>query len=310
MRFAYQRRPLGISCSNVRSADYIRDRNHSSAAKRPHVLNQGLDDNSKLIGTSRRSLLATPALICGCGFCRGATADDGGGGPHRNAFLDQVFAENMYTGMNAYEEAIAPLKTKLFSRLKPASPSTSSTSSAPGLDLVEIGVGTGPSLKYYPREEYPNLSITAIDPNNFMLPYLYKNMDALGWSREGISWQLGTAEALPLEDSSTDAVVCTLVLCSVSDVEKAVKEAKRVLRPGGQFLFIEHTIAQPNASLLFKISQRFLNPLQRALADGCNLTRDPLPAIENAGFSSVDAMRFEVEGMGLIAPHVAGIAIA
>ena len=91
------------------------------------------------------------------------------------------------------------------------------------------------------------------------------------------------------------------------DVEKAVKEAKRVLRPGGQFLFIEHTIAQPGASFLFKISQQVLNPLQRALADGCNLTRDPLPVIERAGFSSVESMRFEVEGMGLIAPHVAGI---
>ncbi|KAG7667150.1 hypothetical protein KSW81_000892 [Nannochloris sp. 'desiccata'] len=231
----------------------------------------------------------------------GATAANGA---PRNAFLDRVFAQNMYTGMNEYEEAIAPVKTNLFSRLKPASPSTSS------LDVVEIGIGTGPSLKYYPREEYPNLSITAVDPNNFMLPYLYKNMDAQRWERDSISWQLGTAEALPLEDSSTDVVVCTLVLCSVSDVEKAVKEATRVLRPGGQFLFIEHTIAQPNASLLFKISQRALNPMQRALADGCNLTRDPLAVIEKAGFSSVDAMRFEVEGMGLIAPHVAGIAIA
>lgn len=301
MRFAYQRRPLGISCSNVRS-DYVsRDRNHSCAVKKPHALNLKRDDKSKLIWSSRRSLLATPALICGCGFCRGATAANGA---PRNAFLDRVFAQNMYTGMNEYEEAIAPVKTNLFSRLKPASPSTSS------LDVVEIGIGTGPSLKYYPREEYPSLSITAVDPNNFMLPYLYKNMDAQRWERDSISWQLGTAEALPLEDSSTDVVVCTLVLCSVSDVEKAVKEATRVLRPGGQFLFIEHTIAQPNASLLFKISQRALNPMQRALADGCNLTRDPLAVIEKAGFSSVDAMRFEVEGMGLIAPHVAGIAIA
>jgi ubiquinone/menaquinone biosynthesis C-methylase UbiE len=168
----------------------------------------------------------------------------------------------MYTGMNEYEEAIAPVKTKLFSRLKPASPSTTSTSSASQkpsdlgvVEIVEIGIGTGPSLKYYPREEYPNLSIAAIDPNNYMLPYLYKNMDAQGWPRGSISWQAGTAEALPLEDSSADAVVCTLVLCSVSDVDKAVKEAKRVLRPGGQFLFIEHTIAQPNASF-------FLNSLK------------------------------------------------
>ena len=121
-------------------------------------------------------------------------------------------------------------------------------------------------------------------------------------------WRAGKAEALPLEDASTDVVVCTLVLCSVSDVEKAVKEAKRVLVPGGKFLFIEHTVGQPSASLLFKLSQQVFNPLQRLLADGCNLTRDPLPVIEEAGFKNVEAMRFEVGGMGLIKPHVAGIA--
>lgn len=64
---------------------------------------------------------------------------------------------------------------------------------------------------------------------------------------------------------------------------------------------------QTSAPLLW-VGQQLFNPLQRVLADGCHLTRDPLPAIEAAGFSSVDARRLAVEGMGLIAPHVAGIA--
>jgi ubiquinone/menaquinone biosynthesis C-methylase UbiE len=208
----------------------------------------------------------------------------------------------MFTGMAEYEKTIAPVKRQLFSQLRPAPVSSS-------LDVVEIGMGTGPSLQYYSRDKQ-HVSITAVDPNDFMRPFLYKNLDSQGWERENVTWIAGIAENLPLKENSVDAVVCTLVLCSVADVEKAVQEAKRVLRPGGQFLFIEHTIAQPNASFLFKTSQWVLNPLQRALADGCNLTRDPLPVIERAGFQSVESMRFEVEGLGLISPHVAGIAVA
>ena len=60
---------------------------------------------------------------------------------------------------------------------------------------------------------------------------------------------------------------------------------------------------------LRRLSQFCFNPLQQLLADGCHLTRDPLPAIEAAGFTRVDARRFEVAGAGLIAPHVAGKAV-
>lgn len=97
------------------------------------------------------------------------------------------------------------------------------------------------------------------------------------------------------------------LLCSVDDVPKVINEAKRLLKPGGKLLFIEHTIA-PQDQLLLKLGQWVLNPLQRALADGCNLTRDPLPSIKGAGFQEVDATRFSVDGMSFIAPHVAGIA--
>jgi hypothetical protein len=61
---------------------------------------------------------------------------------------------------------------------------------------------------------------------------------------------------------------------------------------------------------LLRLGQRMLDPLQQFLADGCHLTRDPLPAIQAAGFEGVEASRFQVDGMSLIAPHVAGIARA
>ena len=191
MGSAYQTRPFGPSCGKrqmIRS-QYNRDQT-ISAIKKPHTTHQVPKPNQNLIGSSRRSLLATPALLwCGCGFCKNASAatpssnDYTAPGESRNAFLDRVFAENMFTGMHDYEEAIAPVKRSLFSRLKP--PDVSSPTSSSSLHVVEIGCGTGPNLKYYPRDQYKDISITAVDPNNFMLPYLYKNMDAQGWDHGG-----------------------------------------------------------------------------------------------------------------------------
>lgn len=216
--------------------------------------------------------------------------------------LDRLFAENMFTGMADYEASIAPLKRRLFSQLAPAGGAAGRP-----LEVVEIGAGTGPNLPFYPEKAHTR--VTAVDPNAFMRPYFLKNLAAGGWPDDAVTWREGVAEALPLPDASADAVVCTLVLCSVGDVGAAVAEAARVLRPGGRLLFIEHTTAAVDRAPLVWAAQRVFNPLQRAFADGCNLTRDPLPAIEGAGFSGVEATRFEVEGASLIAPHVAGIAV-
>ena len=95
------------------------------------------------------------------------------------------------------------------------------------------------------------------------------------------------------------------VLCSVPSVQRALAEVRRVLKPGGKFLFIEHVVA-PDTQL--RLLQHLLNPLQQATADGCHLDRDTLSSIQSAGFATVDASRFAVPGLGLIGPHVAGIA--
>ena len=266
-------------------------------------------------GVHRRSLLGLVPTICCCGCGGGGGASGGSGGASggdggnasrapRNPTLDRLFAKAMATGMDEYEQRILPVKNRLFAQLAPADgrPATP----ARRLEVLEIGAGTGPNLAFYP----PNTThITAVDPNPSMRPYMEVNMRALGWKTgEGVRWAEGVAEALPLPDASVDAVVCTLVLCSVEDVAGAVREAARVLRPGGRFLFIEHTAAQRGG--LLRLGQAVLNPLQVWLADGCHLIRDPLAAIEGAGFAGgVEAMRFEVEGMGLIGPHVAGIAV-
>ncbi len=84
---------------------------------------------------------------------------------------------------------------------------------------------------------------------------------------------------------------------------------RRVLRPGGRLLFIEH-VAAPSPGPVLTL-QRLLDPLQQLLADGCHLARDTLAAVAAAGFDvgggSGDGLRFEVEGLGILAPHAAGV---
>jgi hypothetical protein len=76
------------------------------------------------------------AIPCCCGLC-------GSGGSPRNAWMDKLFAANMATGMAAYEEAVAPLKRRLFADVSPR---------GPGLDVLELGIGTGPNLRYYANQ--------------------------------------------------------------------------------------------------------------------------------------------------------------
>ena len=99
------------------------------------------------------------------------------------------------------------------------------------------------------------------------------------------------------------------VLCSVPDVQASVREMRRVLKPGGKLYFLEHVLADSTQPIL-RAGQFFLTPVQQLLADGCHLNRDPLQSIASAGFADVQSRRFSVPGMGVIAPHVSGVATA
>eukprot|EP00897_Mesotaenium_endlicherianum_P000833 jgi/Mesen1/10750/ME000903S10085 len=193
-----------------------------------------------------------------------------------------------------------------------------------GLDILELGLGTGPNLRFYGA--LPGVRVTGVDPNSAMEPYARGAALAAGLQPSQLSFLQGRGEALPVASDSMDAVVGTLVLCSVADVTAVLQEVKRVLRPGGLYVFLEHCAApgcaRPGRAAVgvmvdkerrqdgtpLRWWQAALDPLQQLLADGCQLTRNPLPLILGAGFGEVAAERVDIPGFGLISPHIVGSA--
>jgi ubiquinone/menaquinone biosynthesis C-methylase UbiE len=166
-------------------------------------------------------------------------------------------------------------------------------------EVVEIGPGSGDNFAFFPA----GLRWTGIEPNLFMHRLLE---DAI--QRFNIQGEIrtGTAEKTNLPDASADAVVCTFVLCSVGSPDAALGEVLRVLRPGGQFAFIEHVIA-PEKTMLRR-TQHLIKPVWKFAADGCNPDRDTEAAIRRAGFSQVDVEVFRMS-VPIIGTCIAGIAV-
>ncbi|MEO8661724.1 MAG: class I SAM-dependent methyltransferase [Bryobacteraceae bacterium] len=166
-------------------------------------------------------------------------------------------------------------------------------------EVMEIGAGTGPNLAFYP----PGVSLTAVEPNPYMHHYLRRKADALGLPLE---IQQHVAERIPAESDRFDAVVSTLVLCSVQQPAAVLAEIRRVLKPGGRFVFIEHVAADAGSST--RRRQEWIRPLCQCLADGCHPDRETWRMIDEAGFRHVSYSRFRLD-LPVVGPHIAGYAV-
>jgi ubiquinone/menaquinone biosynthesis C-methylase UbiE len=163
--------------------------------------------------------------------------------------------------------------------------------------VLEVGVGTGLSFAHYPAVD----ELVGVDPSEPMLRRARRRAAELG--RE-VTLINAPAEALPFEDDSFDTVVAFAVLCSVGDQARALAEIRRVLRPGGRFIFIEHVRAEDPA--LARRQDRWERPWGWFTC-GCHPNRDTLAAIEAAGFDVVELAREErPELPRLVRPHVKG----
>jgi SAM-dependent methyltransferase len=171
-------------------------------------------------------------------------------------------------------------------------------------NVLEIGPGSGPNLRFYA----PDVRWLGIEPNPYLHSHLATSIQETGRPAEHFRIERGDPRGvrLPAPDASMDAVVSTLVLCSVPDPQASLREILRVLKPGGKFVFIEH-VAAPQGSWL-RSFQNFLQPVWTLVGDGCHPNRETWETIERAGFARLELEHYRYPGGGPAAPHIAGAA--
>ena len=148
-------------------------------------------------------------------------------------------------------------------------------------DVFEIGCGGGINQQFYNPAAID--SYAGIDPGGKLLDYARAEAEKKGWPAD---IRDGLGEAIPFADESFDTVVCTYTMCSVEDQAQVVREMRRVLRPGGRLLFLEHGRA-PDADVARW--QDRIEPVWKPFAGGCHLTRPITSAVRDGGFD-VDPM--------------------
>ena len=155
-------------------------------------------------------------------------------------------------------------------------------------EVLELGIGTGLNLPHYPK------TITwlhAVDSANLLSKIVTKRSTSQSFP---IRIQHVTAESLPYDDRAFDFVVSTWTLCTIPDPVKALREVRRVLKPDGVFLFLEHGRSQDA-----KVAdwQDRLNPIQNIIGCGCNLNRKIDHMITQAGLKIMTLDRFQMQSV-------------
>ena len=201
----------------------------------------------------------------------------------RGSAYQRVHAWLLARENSRYASIMAPRKRALFADLEGT--------------ILELGPGGGHNFRFFS----PTVHWIGIEPNSYTHPYLRAQA-----AREGISAEIrpGRAEEIPAPDGMVDAVIGTLVLCSVSDPQRVLREILRVLKPGGTFAFIEHVAAPEETGM--RMVQRMIRPIWKAIAGGCHPDRETWHLLERAGFEDLTIDHFKVS-VAFIAPHIAGL---
>jgi ubiquinone/menaquinone biosynthesis C-methylase UbiE len=144
--------------------------------------------------------------------------------------------------------------------------------------VLEIGIGSGLNLPFYGTQV---TEIVGLDPSQALIDMARPRAGA----DRNVSFLPASAEAIPLEANSVDTVVTTWTMCSIPHPENALVEMRRVLKPGGNLLFVEHGRAPDPWVVRF---QDWITPMWRPIAGGCHLNRPIAELIDKAGFKVVD----------------------
>jgi ubiquinone/menaquinone biosynthesis C-methylase UbiE len=177
--------------------------------------------------------------------------------------------------MGLYRDCIVPSLVDLSMRNKRLAPYRERVAGAAEGRVLEIGIGSGLNLPHYVGAAE---QVFGIDPSPGLLARTRRNAQRVPLP---VRLLAGSAERIPLDDRSIDTVVSTWTACSIPGVAGALAEMRRVLRPGGRLLFVEHGRAP---DLGVAVWQDRLTPLWRLLAGGCHLNRKIDDLIAEAGF--------------------------
>jgi ubiquinone/menaquinone biosynthesis C-methylase UbiE len=169
--------------------------------------------------------------------------------------------------------------------------------------VIEIGAGDGSAFELYPDAV---TDVLALEPDDYLRSLAQGRAAS---APVPVRIVPGAAERIPAPDASADAVVTSLVLCSVADQATVLAEIQRVLRPGGTLAFYEHVRSRHR---ILAAAQDLLTPAWQRMAGGCHPNRDTLQAITAAGFSVEDNQRFGFSVHPLAPPvtHILGHAIS
>jgi len=168
--------------------------------------------------------------------------------------------------------------------------------------VLEVGAGTGVTLPHYPKSI---ARLVLCEPDAHMRRKLQKKVDTSALRNIEISD--ASLDSLPFKAGEFDAVICSLVLCSVPDQPAALAEIARVLKPGGRLLFLEHVAADGRPERLKW--QRRIEPVWKHLMGNCHLTRRTEAAIAAAGFEIERIQRESIrKALPIVRPSIRGLA--
>jgi ubiquinone/menaquinone biosynthesis C-methylase UbiE len=165
--------------------------------------------------------------------------------------------------------------------------------------VLDLGAGTGAMFPYFKRVADSSTELHAIEPD----PHMRKQATEKAERRSlPIRIEAAPAEALPYDDGTFDVVIASMVFCTIPDVESAMAEVARVLKPGGELRFFEHVIDDGWRARV----QSLLAPLWKRLAGGCHLTRQTgSRLVTDRSFDVVEIDRFTL-GITPVRPFVRG----
>jgi ubiquinone/menaquinone biosynthesis C-methylase UbiE len=169
-------------------------------------------------------------------------------------------------------------------------------------EVLEIGFGTALNLRYYGAEVK---RVTGLDPMSTEgVPIVEDRIAKAPFPVERAT--LRADSELPFDSGRFDAIVTTWTLCSIPDAPAALAEMRRVLKPGGQYVFIEHGRSESRRTARW---QDRLNPIWCRIADGCNMNRQMDELVEQGGFEIQSMERFTVDGPGILSSFYRGVAM-